>query len=261
MEKYSDIAGAKIPGNVIRIWLSPSQKCFQTSFEKGQKLDNLLTTNDARMWWLDRKCCKYLSVVRSSPWPGGCGCGRRDDERLASSASESSLINDRESPRKWQSPAPPASCHDDRSWIILTLDKWNVNTALQHQWGGAPIFAAPVTIGLISSIHHTREREGEIFELAENYWGKVNNDIMTPGLRGCHLTYLYIPGQCFSPEDRITGDPEPVQWSYNPIHIYYNIRQGLGGQALVMMKLVHRLDDTVQMRTVENHFIWRKSSY
>ena len=26
-----------------------------------------------------------------------------------------------------------------------------------HQQGGAPIFAAPVTIGLISSIHHTWE--------------------------------------------------------------------------------------------------------
>ena len=132
--------------------------------------------------------------------------------RLASSASESSLINDRESPRKWQSSAPPASCHDDRSWIILTLDKWNVNTAMQHHRGGAPIFAAPVTIGLISSIHHTREREGEIFELAENYWGKVSNDIMTPGLRGCHLTYLYIPGQCFfSRGSHYSGDPEPVQ--------------------------------------------------
>ena len=192
MEKYSDIAGAKIPGNVIRIWLSPSQKCFQTSFEKGQKLDNLLTTNDARMWWLDRKCCKYLSVVRSSPWPGGCGCGRRDDERLASSASESSLINDRESPRKWQSSAPPASCHDDRSWIILTLDKWNVNTALQHQWGGAPIFAAPVTIGLISSIHHAPGREREKYlswrRIIEARW------IMTSWPLACEgvISHIYI---------------------------------------------------------------------
>ena len=28
---------------------------------------------------------------------------------------------------------------------------------------------------------------------------------MTPGLRGCHLTYLYVPGQYFSAEDRITA--------------------------------------------------------
>ena len=134
--------------------------------------------------------------------------GRRDDESCIISLRVLANKWWRVS-RKWQYSAPPASCHDDRSWIIPTLDKWNMHTASVR---GAPIFAAPVTIGLISSIHHTRgtrpgpgkEREN-YFRWPENYWGQVSNDTMTPGLRGCHLIYLYIPGQYFSAKDRITA--------------------------------------------------------
>ena len=125
---------------------------------------------------------------------------------LASSASESSLINDGESPANDNTRLP--------RHLVMTiahgLSQPSINEiCIQHQWG-APIFGAPVTLGLISSIHHTRgtrpgKEKGDYFRWTENYWGQVSNDGVTPGLRGCHLTYLYIPGQYFSARVRITA--------------------------------------------------------
>ena len=80
------------------------------------------------MRWLDWTGCKYLSVVRRLCVMKAVVAAWRDDESCIISlrvlANKWSRVS-----RKWQYSAPPASCHDDRSWIIPTLDKWNMHTA------------------------------------------------------------------------------------------------------------------------------------
>ena len=164
-----------------------------------------MTTHDARMRWLDWTGCKYLSVVRRLCVMKAVVAAWRDDESCIISlrvlANKWSRVS-----RKWQYSAPPASCHDDRSWIIPTLDKWNMHTASVRRSN----FWCPRNswVNIINTSHPgTRpgKEKGDYFLWPENYWGQMSNDGVTPGLRGCHLTYLYIPGQYFSARDRITA--------------------------------------------------------
>ena len=166
--------------------------------------------------------------------------------RLASSASESSLINDRESPRKWQSSAPPASCHDDRSWIIPTPDKWNAHTARGASARGRSNFCCPRNywVNIINTSHlgtqpgREREKYASWRRVIEAWWVMTSWPLACEGV--IHI-FIYSGPIFFCRGSDYRGDPGPVQRSNNPIHIYYNIRQGLGGQApLVIIKLVQR---------------------
>lgn len=118
--------------------------------------------------------------------------------RLASSASESSLINDRESPRKWQSSAPPASCHDDRSWIIPTLDKWNVHTAMGASPRGRSNFCCPRNywVNIINTSHlgtrpgpgREREKYASWRRIIEAGWVMTSWPLACEGV----ISHIYI---------------------------------------------------------------------